>query len=607
MYKLFMALRYLRAHRIIYFSIAGVAVGIMVMIIVLSVMGGFSRTMKERIRGVQADIVVRSAAHDLVFMDPDELARDLKKIPHVTGCAPRLEFLVLMTGRAGLGRREVRESTRFPDFLLVGIDPDQEDGTGELRTYFAQGRPGKLDDSTFAADEDELPVLVPGSEVMGTLNYPKVVLQTARQGADMPMWLMKEFQIRGWFKSGMAEYDSKLLFADINAVRRLLRFTGSEDQAGRPYANVLAVGVDDYRKNAPEVREKVLEALHARKPCQDPEDHESGTCGRFVIRTWEEERSTLLAAVEVEKGIQSIILFCIVIVAGFNIIAIYTLMVRAKTRDVGILKSLGGTPGGITSIFLLSGAACGVLGSLVGIGMGLLISINLNGIVDFVRITSRELNRLCLVRLEDGGGFVRVSGPVVVPMVLYVGALIALMVSWARLYRRWRGSAWISAGAAGVLLAAASLYFFAWVPEYKPRQDYDWPIASGVRIWIALIAGLLPIGWCLLRRLLEPYYDLAVGSLFRMLGTVIYSALALGAVGSACVALSLALTRPDRRFLGYDLFPRNIYYFDRVPIEINPTSIGWVVALTLLVSVIFSIYPAIRAARTDPIEAIRDE
>ncbi|HKS16274.1 MAG TPA: ABC transporter permease, partial [Planctomycetota bacterium] len=76
-----MALRYLRAHRIIYFSIAGVAMGIMVMIIVLSVMGGFSRTMKERIRGVQSDIVVRSRAHDLIFFNPDELAAEIRKLP----------------------------------------------------------------------------------------------------------------------------------------------------------------------------------------------------------------------------------------------------------------------------------------------------------------------------------------------------------------------------------------------------------------------------------------------------------------------------------------------------------------------------------------------
>src|SRR5688572_27144954 len=96
MYKLFMALRYLRAHRIIYFSIAGVAVGIMVMIIVLSVMGGFSRTMRERIRGVQSDIVVRSISHDTVFLQPDEYAAELRKIPNVTGCAPRLEYLIWM-------------------------------------------------------------------------------------------------------------------------------------------------------------------------------------------------------------------------------------------------------------------------------------------------------------------------------------------------------------------------------------------------------------------------------------------------------------------------------------------------------------------------------
>src|SRR5688572_22573295 len=141
MYKLFMALRYLRAHRIIYFSIAGVAVGIMVMIIVLSVMGGFSRTMKERIRGVQSDIVVRSSSHDLVFLEPDAYAAELRKVPHVTGVAPRLEYLVWMTSR-GVGRREVRESMRFPDFLLVGIDPEQERGTGDLPAYFAKGKPG---------------------------------------------------------------------------------------------------------------------------------------------------------------------------------------------------------------------------------------------------------------------------------------------------------------------------------------------------------------------------------------------------------------------------------------------------------------------------------
>jgi lipoprotein-releasing system permease protein len=571
--------------------------GIMVMIIVLSVMGGFSRTMKERIRGVQSDIVVRSRSHDLVFLDPDAYAADLRRIPNVTGCAPRLEYLIWMTSRS-VGRREVRETMRFPDFLLVGIDPEQERGTGDLPDYFAKGEPGKLDRDTFKSKEGELPVIVAGSEVTGTFNFPKVVLQSARQGTDLPMWLAKDFQIRGWFKSGMAEYDSKLLFAPIEAVQRMLRFTGSPDDTLIPYANVLAVGVKDFRKNAAQVREDILAALHKREPCKSPEDHEDGICRNFMIRTWEEERSTLLAAVEVEKGIQSIILFCIVIVAGFNIIAIYTLMVRAKTRDVGILKSLGGTPGGITSIFLLSGAACGLAGSIVGIGLGLLLSLNLNGIVDFVRISSRELNRLSL---QPG------SGTVLWSTLLYFAALGALIVSWIGLYRRWKGAACIPAVLTGLLFAGAALVFFTWIPAYMPRQDYDWPIPRGVRIWIAVISGGLPIAWCLFRRVAEGLYDTPWGHLIRMTGTVLYSALGLAAVGAFSVALSLLLLKPDRRFQGYDLFPRNIYYFDRVPVEINPESIAWVVALTLLVSVIFSIYPAIRAARTDPIEAIRDE
>jgi lipoprotein-releasing system permease protein len=598
MYKLFMALRYLRAHRIIYFSIAGVAMGIMVMNIVLSVMGGFSRTMKERIRGVQSDLVVRSISHDLVFFEPDEIAAELRKLPHVTGCAPRLEYLVWMTSRPGVGRREIRESMRFPDYLLIGIDPAQENGTGDLREYFKKGKPGKLDAETFKPGEEERPVLVAGSEVMGTFDFPRVALQTARQ-ADTPMWLMKEYQIRGWFKSGMAEYDSKILFSDIKAVQQLLRFKGAEGE-DRPYANVLAVGVDDYQKNAPEVRAEIIQALHKKFGCVEPDDHEDGRCGKFVIRTWEEERSTLLAAVEVEKGIQSIILFCIVIVAGFNIIAIYTLMVRAKTRDVGILKSLGGTPGGITSIFLLSGTACGLVGSIIGIGLGLLLSINLNGIVDFVRISSRELNKLSIV----GGAGVKAFAW---PLALYTLALAALIVSWCRLYRRWNCTAWIPAATTGLFFALGALTFFGWVGAYRPIQDYDWPISGSVRTWIAVIGGGLPILWCLLRRLVEKHYETAFGGLFRMVGTVLYSSLGLAMIGSASVALSLLLTRPGRRFQGYDLFPRNIYYFDRVPVEINPESIGVVVALTLLVSVIFSIYPAIRAARTDPIEAIRDE
>src|SRR5258706_10972868 len=94
MYKLFMAFRYLRAHKIIYFSIAGVAFGIMTMVIVTSIMGGFSRDMRTRIRGMQTDLVVTSHDQESRFwiVNPEGLRAEILKVPGVTGAAPRIEY-----------------------------------------------------------------------------------------------------------------------------------------------------------------------------------------------------------------------------------------------------------------------------------------------------------------------------------------------------------------------------------------------------------------------------------------------------------------------------------------------------------------------------------
>ena len=590
MYKLFMALRYLRAHRIIYFSIAGVAIGIMVMIVVTSVMGGFSRDIRHRIRGVQSHIVVRAASYDLTFTNHQELATRIKSLPNVTGCAPRLEYLAWLTLSSGVGGRSGREAGRFPDVQVLGIDPEQEKGTGELEGYFTKGDPGTFTRDSFRVPEGEHPALIVGSEIT-KFRASQVMLQTARQGEEFPVFLTGEFQINGWFKSGMAEYDSRLVFMHLSDMQKFLRFRPE------PYANVLAVGVEDYDRNGRSVRTAVLDLIHSIKPCSRPERHEYFRCGLLDVRTWEEERRTLLQAVEVEKGIQSFILFFIVIVAGFNIIAIYTLMVRAKTRDVGILKSLGATPGGVTTIFLMSGAACGLVGSVVGIGLGLILSQNLNEIVDFVRISSREINRIRLEGSTTAGW----------ALAIFANALAALVVSWIGLYRRWNSRAWIWAAATGALFATASFFYFTWIPGYEPRETYDWPIAGSARAWIAVALGVTPLLWAVLRRLSESLYDSWIGGLFRIVGTAVYSMLAIAAILAIGVASALNAMKPDARFEGYDLFPRHIYYLDRVPVLIDTRAIAIIVVATLVVSVIFSIYPALRAARTDPIEALRDE
>src|SRR5579862_9990435 len=128
MYKLFMAFRYLRAHKIIYFSIVGVAVGIMTMVVVTSLMGGFSRDMKSRIRGMQTDIVVMSFDKNLWITDYEEICKDISAIPHVKGCAPRLEY------DAWLGR-----SGSYSDVHIVGIVPAEERKVSKLENFFHKG------------------------------------------------------------------------------------------------------------------------------------------------------------------------------------------------------------------------------------------------------------------------------------------------------------------------------------------------------------------------------------------------------------------------------------------------------------------------------------
>ncbi|MBI4565304.1 MAG: ABC transporter permease [Planctomycetes bacterium] len=582
MYKLFMALRYLRAHKIIYFSIAGVAVGITAMIIVTSVMGGFSRDIRARIRGLQSHIVVRTVSPDMWILGYEEMAAKIRDLPHITGCAPRLEWMAWMTSGG-----------RTRDVKVIGIDPAQEAGTGDLRRYFEREGTDFSSDA-FADTGDDVPGMVIGAENRIAWKGDEVVLQTARRG-DIPMGLEHRFRVTGWFRTGMAEYDSELVFIGLRGFQDLLRLRQP------PRVNVLAVGVDDYERHGAAVWQAVIDTIHSIRPCSHPRLHARGQCRATLVLTWEEERSILLKAVSAEKGIQIIILFCIVIVAAFNIIAIYTLMAQAKTRDVGILRSLGGTRGGVIAIFLLSGAFCGLVGSLVGMAGGLLISQNLNELVDFVRISSRELNRLSFV--ETGEDRSAVVGSVV----LYGAALAALMWSWILLYRPWKKFALIPSLAAGLLLAAAAWVFFSWTPEYGPRAKYDWESAARLRVWIVVLSGSAPMLWSAVRRLAEPLYESFIGSALRVAATLLYSALAMVGIAGLSVGAALALGRPKPGFLGYDLFPADIYYLDRVPVLVDGTSIAVFVLATLVVCVAFSIYPALRAAHADPIEAIRDE
>ncbi|HUR38429.1 MAG TPA: ABC transporter permease [Planctomycetota bacterium] len=188
MYKLFMAFRYLRAHKIIYFSIVGVAVGIMTMVVVTSLMGGFSRDMRSRIRGMQTHLLVTSIDKNVWMTDYEAVSADIRKIPHVAGCAPRLEY------EAWLGR-----NGSYSDVHLVGIVPAEERKVSELETFFRKGGKQNFDFKHDGGYPMKHAGVVLGAELRGG---ESVGLLTARHSTT-PILCVKDFEVVGRFRSGM--------------------------------------------------------------------------------------------------------------------------------------------------------------------------------------------------------------------------------------------------------------------------------------------------------------------------------------------------------------------------------------------------------------------
>jgi lipoprotein-releasing system permease protein len=594
MYTLFMAFRYLRAHKIIYFSMVGVALGMLAMVVVTSVMSGFSRDMRAKIRGMQSDIVVTSVEKNLWIQDYEGLCADLAKVPNVTAVSPRIEYVAWL-GRGG----------RRTPIQIVGVDFERERRVSELPRFFAQG--GKLDFSTKpdSGRETQFPGVVVGDQYYGG---PRTGMITAKD-AVVPMLLVKDFEITGTFKTGMVDYDNGYVFVELRDAQQFLKTAESGDQ--KATVNAIAVAVDDYARNGEEARKAVLDRIHERNPdsCSSPELHRGtprsfGRCGLYRAMTWEQVKAPLLQAVNVEKGIQIIVMSLIIVVSGFNIIAIYTLVVRAKLRDIGILRALGASEGGVLAIFITSGGLCGLFGSIFGIILGLLLALNANEVEGFIRVVSRELNRLAYSTADGAVGYA--TAWATAGSLLLAG--VAVVWTWTSFYRERQPTPWGRILLTLLALGHAAAWSTAWAPSYRPigeASDPDlggefqfWAVAGAAAVWIVLMAA-----W----RLLDRCRRHPSWIFFGFAGTIVFSALLLAVASTFSIALSIAMAQPASHWRGLELFPRNIYYLDQIPVFIDYPLLFGIVAMTLVVSLVFSIYPALRAARANPIEVIRDE
>ncbi len=341
MYTFFFAFRFLRSRKTNLLCVLGIVLGVMTMVVVVSVMKGFSREFRERIRGMLSHVIVESYSPE-GFGNPQELIDRIEKIPKVKGAAPRVETLVL-----------VQAFGQTTWSWLIGVDPAAETKVSRLASY-VEGE-FRFDDG--AGTEG----LIVGIELGKFMNmFPGSLATVHSLGKDGAKESI--LPIMGKFKSGMYEYDSRQMYGSLATVRKLLDMKDG--------ATTISIMVEDYRTDAEEVRNRVVRELEGQ--------------GLFRVQTWEERRANLLTAANLEKNVMAVILAFIILVAAFSISGTLSMMVTHKTRHIGIMKSMGATRSGITTIFLTVGFLMGLIGSVLGTTGGLIFLNRVNWLHELV-------------------------------------------------------------------------------------------------------------------------------------------------------------------------------------------------------------------------------
>jgi lipoprotein-releasing system permease protein len=376
-YRFAVALRLLRARWINLISIVGVMLGLGSIIVVMSVMDGFQVELRDMIRGTLSDVIVQ--------FDPrlvprvDEVRGAVGEVPGVEGVALQLHTMgVIPVKHRGIdGGGQTHMAVR-----IVGIRPGEEEQVSKVLGHMepAEGQPG----DPFAIVDEFVPEDMPRVVIsrwtakrlhkevgdrFSLITFEEVEQNGEQQFRAPSRWVV----VSRIYSSGNAEFDKLHIYADGRA--------GSSGDVffGTPDATIaeLRVRIRDYR-DAEALREPIAEAVGRY-------DLNVLDAPHWYVETWEERQSNLLKAVNNEKFLLAFVLFFIVVVACFTIFATLTMTVAEKTRDIGVLRALGATPGGIMSIFMINGTLVGMVGAGLGYVLGMLVATNVNPIRIFLR------------------------------------------------------------------------------------------------------------------------------------------------------------------------------------------------------------------------------
>ncbi len=395
------AFRYLRARNgerfvsiIAIFSLVGIALGVATLIIVMSVMNGFRQELLGQILGLNGDIGVFGAGHNITQYDA--MAGKLQKIPGVVSAIPIVQGEVLMTGPHGGAIGGVAR----------GI---QLSGLQKLRTVSRHIVAGSL--KNFAGNDIAI-----GAGVGTQLGIPldgtiTLVLPQGNATIIGTIPRIESFHVTAIFQTGMAQYDSSFAFLPLHAAQTLFRAPNAATQ------------IQLFVKN-PDRDAAIKQAIPAAIP---------GVPVNIV--DWQDSNNAFFAAVNVERNVMFLILTLIIIVAVFNVVSSMIMMVKDKTADIAILRTMGASSGSILRIFFMVGASVGVIGTAIGFALGVLFCVHINQIRLFIQhITGTQLFNPTVYYLESLPAKLEWS------QVIEVVVLAVTLSFAATLYPSWRAA-----------------------------------------------------------------------------------------------------------------------------------------------------------------------
>ncbi len=375
-------------------SIAGLAVGVAVLLIVMSVMNGFEQELRSRILNVTSHATLSGLEEH--FPEWREAQRRALEMPGVVAAAPYIESRAMFTAGKRLAGAQLR-----------GVDPGQEKLLNGLASVMLPGQLDALTPGGWRVILGEALATELGVKVGDTvvIMVPQAVVTPA--GIVPPM---RRCTVAGVFRSGMYEYDRELALMNVTDAAKLLRF--GDAMSG--------------------VRLQLADPLAARRLVVDLAQQLGGG---YYVSDWTRVHANFFRSIEMTKSMLFVILSMIVAIAAFNIVATLVMVVKEKEGDIAILRTLGAGPVNILRMFGVQGLSIGLAGIAVGIALGALISMNLESLVHGLeRLTGKHFLDASVYFMSDLPAQVRLRD------VWKVGLVALLLCLLATIYPAWRGA-----------------------------------------------------------------------------------------------------------------------------------------------------------------------